>query len=63
MRTTPETTLARTKVPSEPIASPVTVNGTSGRIMRFCTVAPGIVKFTSRYAGNLEKTQRGMLQG
>ena len=44
-----------TAAPSKPIASPVSVNGTSGKILRFSTVAPGIVKFTIKYAGNLNK--------
>jgi len=56
---TTKTTLAGTEVPSKPIASPVTVNGTSGRIMRFSTDAPGIVKFTIHYAGNYDARREG----
>lgn len=52
---TTKKTPAPTAAPSKPIASPVTVNGTSGKILRFYTVAPGIVKFTIQYAGNLNK--------
>ena len=54
---TTKTTLA--EAPSKPIASPVTVNGTSGRIMRFSTVAPGNVKFTIHYAGNYDSSREG----
>jgi hypothetical protein len=50
---TPTKTPAPTKAPSKPIASPVTVNGSSGHIMRFSTVAPGIVKFTIHYNSGL----------
>lgn len=46
---TPTKTPAPTKAPSKPIPSLVTVNGSSGYIMRFSTVAPGIVKFTIHY--------------
>jgi hypothetical protein len=52
---TTKKTPAPTAAPSKPIESPVTVNGTSGKILRFYTVAPGIVKFTIQYAGNLNK--------
>jgi len=63
-KTAPVTTIATTKTipattktpvptlaPSKPFASPVTVNGTSGRMMKFHTDAPGTVKFTIRYEG------------
>ena len=49
-----------TKAPSKPVASPVTVNGASGNIMRFHTDAPGIVKFTINYAGGtLDENREG----
>jgi hypothetical protein len=46
-------TSAPTVAPSKPIESPVTLNGTSGNIMRFHTIAPGLVKFTIRYSSSL----------
>jgi hypothetical protein len=52
---TTKKTPAPTAAPTNPIASPISVNGTSGKILRFYTVAPGIVKFTIQYAGNLNK--------
>jgi len=59
----PKKTPALTKAPVKPIESPVRVNGTSGTIMRFSTVAPGIVKFTIRYAGGkFEKNREGCSQ-
>ena len=54
----PTKTPAPTMAPSKPVASPVTVNGTSGKIMRFQTDAPGIVKFTIRYAGGTSDDSR-----
>jgi hypothetical protein len=53
-------TPAPTIAPSKPVASPVTVNGTSGKIMRFKTDTPGIVKFTIKYAGGtLDDSREG----
>jgi hypothetical protein len=56
----PTKTPTLTKAPSKPIESPVMVNGTPGKIMRFSTVAPGIVKFTIKYGGGtFEKSREG----
>jgi hypothetical protein len=54
----PAKTPAPTIAPSKPVASPVTVNGTSGHIMRFQTDGPGIVKFTINYAGGTPDESR-----
>ncbi|RPI38688.1 MAG: hypothetical protein EHM53_08310 [Methanoregulaceae archaeon] len=56
---TTKMTTAPTVIPSKPIPSPVTVNGTSGRMWRFFTVAPGIVKFTIQYMGNYDNSREG----
>jgi hypothetical protein len=54
----PTKTPAPTIAPSKPVASPVTVNGTSGKILRFHTDAPGIVKFTILYEGGTPDDSR-----
>ena len=41
----------------KPMASRVTVNGTSGKILRFSTVAPGVVKFSIAYGGSYGGTR------
>jgi hypothetical protein len=51
-------TPAPTTAPSKPVASPLTVNGTSGKILRFHTDAPGIVKFTIHYKGGTRDDSR-----
>jgi hypothetical protein len=49
-----------TMAPQKPIESPFQVNGTSGKIMRFYTVAPGIVKITFKYGGGkFDKNREG----
>jgi len=50
-KTPPAPTAAPAPAPSKPMVSPVVVNGTSGNILRFQTVAPGVVKFTIHYGG------------
>jgi len=59
--TTPVTTKTVPTPPKallKPVAHPVTVNGTPGKIMRFQTDGPGIVKFTINYAGGTADESR-----
>ena len=54
----PTKTPAPTTAPAKPVASPLTVNGTSGKILRFRTDGPGIVKFTINYGGGTPADNR-----
>lgn len=59
--TTPVTTKTvptPTEALLKPVARPVTVNGTPGKMMRFQTDGPGIVKFTINYAGGTPDESR-----
>ena len=53
-KTAMATAMITTPAPAmgKPMASRVTVNGTSGKILRFSTVAPGVVKFAIGYGGS-----------
>jgi hypothetical protein len=58
-KTPPAPTAVPKTVPSKPMVSPVVVNGTSGSILRFQTVAPGVVKFTIHYGGGEKINNNG----